>query len=267
MSNVLSVPPCSTLSKATKEAEALPIIYQDDDLIAVNKPSGLLVHRSEIDRHETRFALQLVRDQIGQRVYPVHRLDKPTSGALLFALSPLIAKQLCEQFAEQQPKKKYLAITRGIPPAAGRIDHALHEERDKYTDNKAQHNKPAQQAITDFRTLASVELAVQFDRYPSSRYALVECSPHTGRKHQIRRHLKHIAHPIIGDAKHGKGIHNRYFNATYNTNRLLLAATELHIIHPTNQKPLSFVAPLDAVFTKLLKEFEWLNAVPQSWLY
>ncbi len=269
MSHVLSAPPSSPASPQSivSAQETLPIIYQDEAIIAVNKPSGLLVHRSEIDRHETRFALQLVRNQIGQRVYPVHRLDKPTSGVLLFALSSQTAKQLCAQFAQKQPKKKYLAITRGIPQAEGRIDHALKEELDKYSDSKARQNKPPQPAITDFRTLAQVELPVQIDRYPSSRYALVECSPHTGRKHQIRRHLKHLAHPIIGDAKHGKGIHNRFFNDTYNTHRLLLAATELHLTHPITQQPLTLVAPLDAVFTNLLREFEWLNAVPKSWLY
>lgn len=260
------VPPTTPPAPLKTAEETLPVIYQDDHLIAVNKPSGLLVHRSEIDRHETRFALQIVRNQLGQRVYPVHRLDKPTSGVLLFALSSDVARQLSAQFSLQQPKKKYLAVTRGVPPDNGRIDHALTEELDKYTDSKARQNKPAQAAITDYRTLAQIELDVHINRYPTTRYALVECSPHTGRKHQIRRHLKHISHPIIGDAKHGKGIHNRFFNNTYNTQRLLLAATELSIMHPISLQPLQLTATLDRVFMHLLTEFQWLNHVPKAWL-
>ncbi len=192
-------------------SEQLPIIYQDKYLVAINKPSGLLVHRSMIDRHETRFAMQMVRDQIGQRVYPLHRLDKPTSGVLLFALSPEVAKLAGEQFQQHSVSKSYLAIVRGVTDEKGLIDHALREQLDKITDRKAQKDKPAQDAITHYRRLADIELPVCIDRYPTSRYSLLQLTPETGRKHQIRRHLKHISHPIIGDAKHGKGKHNRYF--------------------------------------------------------
>ncbi len=259
-------PDCNTEESSALPPEQLPVIYHDEYLVAVNKPSGLLVHRSEIDRHETRFALQLVRDQIGQRVYPVHRLDKPTSGVLVFALSPSIATQLGDQFSTQAPKKSYLAVVRGIAPEQGEIDHALTEDLDKYTDKKARQNKPPQAAVTHFKRLADIELPVQIDRYPTSRYSLVQCNPLTGRKHQIRRHMKHIAHPIIGDAKHGKGLHNRFFNETYQTNRLLLAATELHIKHPVTAVPLHLTATLDTVFTRVIHTFNWQNAVPSHWL-
>ena len=237
--------------------ETLPILFQDNCLAAINKPSGLLVHRSMIDRHETRFALQLVRDQIGQRVYPVHRLDKPTSGVLLFALSSDIARTVSEQFSAGRVSKTYLTIVRGYTPEKGTIDYPLKEKLDKMTDRKARQDKPAQPAVTDYRTLASVELPLQIDRYPCSRYALVEASPRTGRKHQIRRHMKHIAHPIIGDAKHGKGNHNRYFAQHFGADRLLLACTRMSLQHPVSGEPLTLNAPLDDVFLSLINRFGW----------
>ncbi|WP_439136445.1 tRNA pseudouridine(65) synthase TruC, partial [Pseudomaricurvus sp.] len=213
-------------------AETLPVIYRDEHLFVVNKPSGLLVHRSEIDRHETRFALQIARDQIGQRVYPVHRLDKPTSGVLIFALSPDAARTLSRAIEDKQVRKTYHAVVRGYAPENGYIDHALKEELDKYTDKQARQDKPPQSAQTHFRRLATIELPVEIERYPQSRYSLVECFPETGRKHQIRRHMKHINHPIIGDAKHGRGRHNRYFSSELDAGRLLLHASDMQTPHP-----------------------------------
>ena len=244
--------------------ETLPILFQDDCVVVVNKPSGLLVHRSEIDRHETRFALQLVRDQIGQRVYPVHRLDKPTSGVLVFALSSDHARALSQSFANRLCQKRYLAVVRGYGPQFLQLDYALKEELDKYTDQKARQNRPPQEAQTDFHRLATIELDVEIERYPQSRYSLMECIPHTGRKHQIRRHLKHINHPIIGDAKHGRGRHNRYFKTELDAGRLLLHASQLEFPHPGNGKILKTVAPLDATFLQLIKRFHWFNALPQE---
>lgn len=237
--------------------ETLDILYQDEYLVVVNKPSGLLVHRSMIDRHETRFAMQIVRDQIGQHVFPVHRLDKPTSGVLVFALSSEMARKLGEQFQDGKVEKTYLAVVRGITPEAGVIDHALKEKHDKMTDKKARKYKPAQEALSEYRRLATVELPVQIDRYPQSRYSLVEVKPKTGRKHQVRRHMKHIAHPIIGDAKHGKGNHNRYFAEHLNAGRLLLACTDMSFFHPVTGEPLCIKAPLDTVFKELMARFGW----------
>lgn len=254
------------LSTCHSMSEVLPVLYRDEHLIAVNKPSGLLVHRSAIDRHETRFALQIVRDQIGQMVYPVHRLDKPTSGVLVFALSSGCAKQLGEMIAARQMQKHYLAVVRGYAPEHGSIDHPLTEEQDSCTDKKARKGKPAQEALTHFKRLACVELPYQVDRYPQTRYSLVSCQPVTGRKHQIRRHLKHINHPIIGDAKHGKGNHNRFFQTQFQAHRLLLAATDIHLPHPVTAQPLHICAPLDDTFRQLLERFSWCSAVPAAWL-
>lgn len=245
--------------------ETLPILFQDEYLVAINKPSALLVHRSEIDRHETRFALQLVRDQIGQRVYPLHRLDKPTSGVLLFALSPEIAKAMGEQFTTHQIRKQYIAVVRGYAPESGIIDHALKEELDKYTDKKARLNNPPKEAVTHFQRLATVELDVEIERYPQSRYSLVQCQPHTGRKHQIRRHMKHISHPIIGDAKHGKGVHNRYFKQHLNAGRLLLHAAQLTFTHPISEQAITLNAPIGDTLQQLLERFNWLDSLPAEW--
>ena len=245
--------------------DLLDIIYRDEFLVAINKPSGLLVHRSEIDRHETRFAMQLLRDQLGQHVFPVHRLDKPTSGVLLFALNAEIAKLMGDIFARHQLQKIYLAVVRGIAPEYLLLNYPLTEELDKFTDKKAREPE-AKPAISEFFRLAEITLPYAIDKYPESRYSLVKCVPQTGRKHQLRRHLKHISHPIIGDAKHGKGNHNRFFQTTLNAHRLLLAATELRFKHPVTEKELTVIAPLDNTMTQLIERFNWYNALPAHWL-
>ena len=236
-------------------AETLPIIYRDENLIAVHKPAGLLVHRSALDRHETRFALQILRDQIGQQVFPVHRLDKGTSGVLLFALNREVRRCLNSQFESGEVAKTYLAVVRGFPPEAGEIDHPLVRMADEHAGISASvHAQPAQ---TLYRRLATVELPYRVDRYPSSRYALLELVPRTGRWHQLRRHLKHISHPIIGDATHGKGPHNRLFQALFGCQRLLLAATELRLTHPLSGQSLCLRAELEADFAALIERLGW----------
>ena len=239
----------------------LELVYRDQYLVAINKPAGLLVHRSHLDRHATRFALQMLRDQIGQRVYPVHRLDKPTSGILLFALSSDIARQLSLLFEQRQVHKQYLAVVRGYCPQQGEIDYPLKEQRDKIAHARVRDDKPAQEAMTCFRRLATIELPVAVDRYPQTRYSLVQLSPLTGRRHQLRRHMKHIGHPIIGDAKHGKGVHNRFVAARYGCDRLLLACTETSLVHPVHGEVLTLQAPLSGCFAELMTAFGWQNSL------
>jgi tRNA pseudouridine65 synthase len=235
----------------------MDILYLDDFMIAVHKPSGLLVHRSLIDRHETRFALQLVRDQIGQRVYPVHRLDKPTSGILVFALNPATARVLTAQFTAGRVQKTYCAIVRGYTEPAGVIDHALREELDPIADALADPDKAPQPAITHYRRLATVELPHPVGQYRTARYSLVELQPKTGRRHQIRRHLKHIFHPVVGDTTHGDGRHNQFFRDHFGNRRLLLAATALHLIHPHSGGPVAITAPPGADFQYIADALGW----------
>ena len=234
----------------------LDIIYRDDHLVAIDKPAGLLVHPSLVDRRETRSAMHLLRDQIGCYVYPVHRLDKPTSGVLLFALSPEIARLLTDSFTRKAVEKRYLAVVRGHVAESGLIDHPLKEPQDKMTDRRARKDKPPQQAVTGYRRLATLELPLRVDRYPTSRYSLVEAHPLTGRKHQIRRHFKHLSHPIIGDTSYGKSNHNRLFNEVYECSRLLLAATQLTLDHPVTGERLELRAALDRDFTRIVRLFE-----------
>jgi len=247
---------------AANDCQQCPLIYQDEHLVAVNKPSGLLVHRSPIDRHETRFALQMVRDQVGQHVYPVHRLDKPTSGVLLFGLSSQVASVLSGQFAQGSIQKHYLAVSRGYCPTDSVIDYSLREQLDRIADRDARKDKPAQAAVTHLKRLATVEIPIAVDRYPQSRYSLVALRPETGRRHQLRRHMKHIGHPIIGDAKHGKGVHNRFFQREYDCHRLLLACTGLQLRHPFSGKKIALLAELDAPFKRVIAAFDWQDSLP-----
>jgi tRNA pseudouridine65 synthase len=237
--------------------ESLPIIYRDEQLIAINKPAGLLVHRTVLDRNETRFAVQLLRDQIGQHVHPVHRLDRGTSGVLLFALDRAIGRTVSAQFEAQQVGKTYLAIVRGHPDEAGRIDHPLTRQYDDYEFRNPASVAAAQDAITDYRRLAVTELPHRVDRYPTSRYALLELSPQTGRRHQLRRHLKHLAHPIIGDATYGKGAHNRLFQELFGGQRLFLACLEMRLTHPVSGLPLTLRAPLANDFSDVIEKLGW----------
>ena len=245
------------LTESNALTNELPIIYRDEQLIAINKPAGLLVHRTVLDRRETRFAVQLLRDQIGQHVHPVHRLDRGTSGVLLFALDRAIGRDLSAQFEAQQVAKTYLAIVRGHPPEGGRIDHALTRQYDDYEFRNPASVAAAQDAVTDYRRLAVTEIAQRVDRYPTSRYALLELSPLTGRRHQLRRHLKHLAHPIIGDATYGKGRHNRLFQDLFGCQRLLLACLEMRLTHPASGLPLTLRAPLAADFVDVIDKLGW----------
>lgn len=238
----------------------LEIIYRDDFMVAINKPSGLLVHRTMLDRHETQFAVQLLRDQIGQRVWPVHRLDRGTSGVLVFALDALSAHALAEQFAQHAPNKRYVALVRGHPAESGEIDHALRRIRDNVDARDAREGAvpvEEQPARTRYRRLAVVELPVAVDRYPTSRYALVEACPLTGRTHQIRRHMNHIAHPVIGDSTHGKGVHNRYFASAWGVSRLMLACIHMHIRHPASGDAILLNCDPGEGFHRLADGFGW----------
>lgn len=233
------------------------VIYQDEHYIAINKPSGLLVHRSMIDRHETRFALQMVRDHIGQRVYPVHRLDKPTSGVLLFTLEQEMARMMMPVFSDKQVVKRYLAIVRGYTLEQELIDYPLKEQLDRISDADAEQNKDAQDAITEYKRLATVELPIAVGRYESARYSLLELVPKTGRKHQLRRHMKHIFHPIVGDTSHGDGKQNQLFRQQFDCHRLMLHARQISFVCPQRRENIVITAGVDPHWRQLLEHFSW----------
>jgi tRNA pseudouridine65 synthase len=239
------------------EIKPLEILYQDAYIVAINKPSGLLVHKSPIDKHEIRFALQEVRDQIGRYVYPVHRLDKPTSGVLLFGLNKEITQVLSEAFRNNEIKKEYIAVVRGYTDKKGIIEHPLKQMLDTKAEKEQGITKEEKEAKTVYERLGTIELPYAVSRYPVARYSLVKLLPHTGRKHQLRRHMKHIHHPMIGDTKHGRGEHNKLFREHYDMYRLLLHARKIDFKHPITQRLVSIEADFDTTFRKLFQTFGW----------
>lgn len=237
-------------------AEPLKILYQDQYLVAVDKPSGMLVHRSFLDKHETVFVMQTLRDMLGKHVFPVHRLDRPTSGVLVFALSSDVARLLGQQQQQQQWRKFYLAVVRGFLPAGGQLDYPLKEQLDKIADKFSRTDKEPQQASTRYQPLQQVELPIPVSKYPAARYSLVALQPLTGRKHQLRRHLAHLRYPIVGDTSHGDGKHNALFKQHFNCRRLLLVAKQLQLPHPVTEETLVFSAGLNEL-EPLFGQFGW----------
>jgi tRNA pseudouridine65 synthase len=220
----------------------LEIIYQDDHLIAINKPHGLLVHRSKIANDATEFALQMLRDQIGRHVSPVHRLDRKTSGVLLFAFEKDVEIAMHKQFQKAMVEKKYLAILRGYAPEQMDIDYPLAKE-----------NGNIQEAFTSFKSLQYTEIAVPFGKHETSRYTLVEASPKTGRMHQLRRHFAHIFYPIIGDRKHGCNKQNKFFKEQFEFTTMLLHASEIAFTHPVSSDQVKLKATIQPEFKRAME--------------
>ena len=201
------------------------IIYRDDDLVAINKPCGLLVHRTDISDEEDLFAVQLLRDILGQRVYNVHRIDRPTSGVLLFALNNEMASIMNNQFKERNVKKTYVALVRGWFPQVTFLNYPVKNGNEVLLD-----------AETHFNLLSKYELSIPVAPYETSRYSMIEAHPQTGRWHQIRQHLAHLRHYIINDRVHGTGAHNNMFTEQLGISNLFLHARKLQFIHPLTGK-------------------------------
>jgi len=202
----------------------LTVLHADADVVAIDKPPGLLVHRTSLDAHDDRNALDLLRAQLGLPLWTVHRLDKATSGVLFFARHADAARELGAAFERGDVRKRYLALVRGWPGEGGLIDHPL--ARDPERPSAGQPHLPAR---THWRRLAQHEWPFADGRHATSRYALVEVEPENGRRHQIRRHFKHIAHPLVGDSTHGKGAHNRAVAAWLGVARLWLHAGRIEV--------------------------------------
>ncbi|GIU16717.1 MULTISPECIES: tRNA pseudouridine(65) synthase TruC [unclassified Shewanella] len=238
-------------------APHIEVLFEDDDIVVIHKPAGLLVHRSYLARRERFFAMQLTRDLVGCHVFPVHRLDRPTSGILLFAKSSEMANVLCEQFAAHTVEKEYLAIVRGNMHEAATLDYALKEELDELGDKDVDPNKAAQDAVTSYQPLLNSEIPFSSGRYATSRFALVQLSPHTGRKHQLRRHMAHLRHPILGDTTHGDGKQNKFFRSHFGINRLWLIAKKLSFNHPRSGERMSVETELEAEWLTLFEGLGW----------
>lgn len=238
-------------------SQQLDILYRDPFLIAVNKPAGLLVHRSPIARKEKQFALQTVRNQIGQHVFPVHRLDRPTAGVLLFALTSETARKTSELFQTGQIKKKYIAVVRGYTAECGTIRYDMKNLRNQGIPDRDMLINNEYYTASDYKRLATIEIDCEVDKYPTSRYSLVTLFPKTGRRHQLRRHMKHIRHPIIGDTKYGNSTHNHFFRDHFNCNCLLLNAVALKFQHPVTGSMVEISAPVSKEFESVLTKLNW----------
>ena len=232
--------------------DVLPVLYCDERLAVVNKPAGLMVHDSALARGETDFAADRLRQQFGRPVFLLHRLDRATSGCLLLAFDRDTASTMGKQLMAREVHKDYLAVCRGWPEAEGLIDHPLDGGPGK------PQKKPAQ---TRFRRLATGELPEPSGGFPSSRFALLQCAPLSGRFRQIRRHLKHIHHHLIGDTSHGDGQRNRMFRMR-GVHRMLLHAWQLGWTDEV-RGTIRVQAPLDAEFQRALDLFGWIEGSAQ----
>ncbi|MEL6635964.1 MAG: pseudouridine synthase [Bacteroidota bacterium] len=221
--------------------ERFSILYEDDDLVVINKPPGILVHRTPISEDQV-FVLQLLRRQLRQRVYPVHRLDRGTSGVLALGKSSAGAEGLSHQFREQNVRKHYLALVRGYLEERGTVDYPLAPEP----------QREKQRAITHYERLAQREVDHPVGPYDTARYSLLRLRTETGRRHQIRRHCSHLRHPIIGDRRHGDVKHNKFFRQHLHIERMLLHAYELGFYN-TKGEWQRVRAPLDDDFERALE--------------
>ncbi|MBV2227147.1 MAG: pseudouridylate synthase [Sphingobacterium mizutaii] len=219
----------------------LEILFEDEDFVAINKPHGLLVHKSSIAADTSEFALQLLRDQIGKKVYPAHRLDRKTAGVLLFSLNKEMDSAIQTAFSQNLIKKEYLAVLRGHTDPEGTINYPLKKE-----------NGTIQEALTHYQTLATTEIDLPFGKFPTSRYSLVLAKPETGRMHQLRRHFAHIFHPIIGDRPHGCNKQNKLWKDTFQHDTMLLHAKSLAFSHPKTQENILIQAQIQPEFKRAL---------------
>jgi len=233
----------TNLEPASTDARGIDLLYVDEHLVVADKPSGLLVHRGWDNDEDV--AMFRVRDALGAYVFPIHRLDRGTSGALLFARTSECAAALHAAFAEGRVEKQYLALVRGAPPESGVVDYAIPKSEDG----------PRVPARTRFRRVA---------KSPVDRCSLVLAMPETGRLHQIRRHLRHIDHPLVGDVAHGSGVINRHYRATYALHRLALHAYRLAFTHPVTGARVAVEAPVPDDLGDALERLDLPRKVPEE---
>jgi tRNA pseudouridine65 synthase len=228
------------LPESPTEPERLELLHEDQHIVVVNKPAWWVVHPTRGAR-DAITVLRILRDQLGQRVFPVHRLDRQASGVLVMARSSEAAARLADDIREGRWTKRYLGLCRGVLQDGRRIDHPVPE---------GDVRRPALTHIDPRRVFCD-------------RYTLVQAMPTTGRRHQIRYHLKHVSHPLIGDANYGQGTINRFFRATFGLERLFLHAEWLRLPHPTENLLLELSCPLAPELEQVLERLaRYRGAVP-----
>lgn len=220
----------------------LTILYEDPYLIAFNKGHGDLVHPSPIARNAPTTVQEQVLLQLGYAYHPIHRLDRKTSGVLLFGKDPRQNFKFHKLFTEQEIEKRYYAIVRGYLPDEGTIDYPLVNDRNK-----------KQEAVTSYELMVQGEIDMMHNGFPSIRYSFTKITPKTGRFHQIRKHFSHIRHPIVGDRPHGCSKQNRLWKSNWGMDSMLLHAEYVHFIHPILYKEITIRAPFSDVFKESYK--------------
>ena len=214
-----------------------PILYEDESMVAINKPPGIMVHPTRITE-DKQFILPLLIDQLQQELFAIHRIDRGTSGVLLFGKNKVVVRHLSDQFQKRKVDKLYIAITRGFAPQSEEVDYPIAREP----------HLPKRKAITHLTTIHTHELPIPIGPYQTARYSVVKAFPETGRRHQIRKHLRHLRYPVIGDKRHGDNKHNKYWREELGIERMLLHAKELAFLHPANEKLIRIEASFDDIF-------------------
>ena len=254
------------------EALRLKVLFEDAHLLIVDKPAGLMMHPSWLDKHETDFAQARAEAHAGQKLHTLHRLDRPTSGILLFGKHPAVARNILAAFQKREIQKYYLCIARGWTADSGVIDLPLKEELDAIADRYARKDKPAQHAVTCFKTLDQVSLPIPVGRYDTARYSLVLVRPVTGRQHQIRKHFRKSYHHLIGDTRYGDGRHNLMVASHFDWRQLALRCVATDLKHPITGQSLAIRSGLTVEWLQLLTTWQWqtqvglLNTLPSEYL-
>ena len=250
----------------------MKVLFEDEHLLVVDKPAGLMMHPSWLDRHETDFAQARAEAHAGQKLHTLHRLDRPTSGVLLFGKHPEVARNLLAAFEQRHVYKYYLCIARGWTADSGVIDKALKEELDPIADRYARKDKPPQEAITCFKTIGQTSLPIPVGPYDNARYSLVLVRPVTGRQHQIRKHFRKTYHHLIGDTRYGDGRHNHMVATQFDWRQLALRCVATDVNHPITGQAMAFRSGLTAEWQQLFERWQWqghselLNILPTEYL-
>jgi tRNA pseudouridine65 synthase len=232
----------------------LAILYQDEHYVAVFKPAGLIVHRSKLTLPHEPVLMQTVRDQIGQFIYPMHRLDRPTAGLILFGLTSEAAGKLGQLFIDRRVDKYYQALVRGHVDPEFRVDRPLKEKFGEEWEKGSTDDNPVQEALTHFSRLEQFEAPWPCGDFATSRFSLLEIKPVTGRWHQIRRHLNHIAKPVIGDHRHGDHRQNQLVYRETGVYRMLLSAVRVDFRHPFTNELVTITGPRGSGFDAVLSQ-------------
>ena len=240
----------------------LDVLYEDEHLIAVDKPAGMLVHPSWLDKQADQFAVSEAAKIAGQKLHTLHRLDRPTSGVLLFGKHPEVARRMQTQFMDQSIQKEYICIARGWTKNEGVFDQPLKEQHDKIADKFADPDKPPQPAVTEYLKLGHTELAIPVSKYPKARYSLLLARPKTGRKHQIRRHFRKASHHLLGDTRFGDGRHNKFFIQNFDWRELCLRSVSMTFSHPmVSDQTLVIRSGLNSTWQQLLEQLGWQSVL------